>query len=796
MEKCKRDKEGFGKLLNYEVENNVISIEFNNKKVFVNVVNSHIINFFAPLFREERNSKAVENLKDSHCDFEIENIADGIQLLTEKLTVRIYDEFKVDIYDKKGTLLCADYRGEKDPFIRRKGDFMLAEAEGHALNNDEEFKVYVSKQMEEDMFFYGLGERSGHLNKRGYHYVNWNTDNPAPHGETFDRLYKSIPFLIGLNKGNAFGIFFDNHFETHFDMGRDNSKYYYFAGVDGNLDYYFIYGPSVKNVVEGYTKITGNMPLPQMWTLGYQQCRWSYDNKARLMEIANNFREKGIPCDTLYLDIDYMDGYRVFTWNNERFNNPEEMIKKLNSMGFKVVTIIDPGVKVDKGYKIYDDGLKNGYFATDNQGIVYRNEVWPGDSVYPDFLNSEVRKWWGENQRIMTEAGVSGIWNDMNEPASFKGPLPDDVMFDNDGIPVTHKEVHNVYGHMMAKATYEGVKKATGKRPFIVTRACYAGTQKYSTIWTGDNQSTWEHLRMSIPMLMNLGLSGMAFCGTDVGGFGHDCSEELLSRWVQVGTFTPLFRNHSAMGTRDQEPWAFDESTEEINKKYIKLRYNLIPYIYDSMWNCSKNGAPIIRPLLFNYQNDKNTYEINDEFLCGENILVAPVVEQGAKARMIYLPEGETWVDYWTKEEYRGGQYIIRETPLDICPIFIKGGSIISVAEEQNYIGEKNSNKLTFEVFLCNEETETKYHHFTDDGESFRYQAGEFNNYKIKVINNNNKVEIKVKIIDYKYDDKFTHIEFIFNNINERAVTINGEAIEIIDGKAIIPNLVSNKEFV
>ncbi|RII35618.1 DUF4968 domain-containing protein [Clostridium chromiireducens] len=796
MEKCKRDKEGFGKLLNYEVENNVISIEFNNKKVFVNVVNSHIINFFAPLFREERNSKAVENLKDSHCDFEIENIADGIQLLTEKLTVRIYDEFKVDIYDKKGTLLCADYRGEKDPFIRRKGDFMLAEAEGHALNNDEEFKVYVSKQMEEDMFFYGLGERSGHLNKRGYHYVNWNTDNPAPHGETFDRLYKSIPFLIGLNKGNAFGIFFDNHFETHFDMGRDNSKYYYFAGVDGNLDYYFIYGPSVKNVVEGYTKITGNMPLPQMWTLGYQQCRWSYDNKARLMEIANNFREKGIPCDTLYLDIDYMDGYRVFTWNNERFNNPEEMIKKLNSMGFKVVTIIDPGVKVDKGYNIYDDGLKNGYFATDNQGIVYRNEVWPGDSVYPDFLNSEVRKWWGENQRIMTEAGVSGIWNDMNEPASFKGPLPDDVMFDNDGIPVTHKEVHNVYGHMMAKATYEGLKKATGKRPFIVTRACYAGTQKYSTIWTGDNQSTWEHLRMSIPMLMNLGLSGMAFCGTDVGGFGHDCSEELLSRWVQVGTFTPLFRNHSAMGTRDQEPWAFDESTEEINKKYIKLRYKLIPYIYDSMWNCSKNGAPIIRPLLFNYQNDKNTYEINDEFLCGENILVAPVVEQGAKARIIYLPEGETWVDYWTKEEYRGGQYIIRETPLDICPIFIKGGSIISVAEEQNYIGEKNSNKLTFEVFLCNEETETKYHHFTDDGESFRYQAGEFNNYKIKVINNNNKVEIKVKIIDYEYDDKFTHIEFIFNNINERAVTINGEAIEIIDGKAIIPNLVSNKEFV
>ncbi|BCZ44581.1 alpha-glucosidase [Clostridium gelidum] len=787
MDKCKQEKHIFGKLLSYEVEENAINVKFEQKKVFVKIVNSYIINFFAPLFREERNSKAVEFLKDSHYDFDVENIENGIQISTEKLKVKIYDEFKVDIYDKEGTLLCADYRGEKDPFIRRTGDYQLAEAEGHNLNVDSDLKVYVSKQMEDDMYFYGLGEKSGHLNKKGYHYVNWNTDDPKPHGETFDRLYKSIPFLITLNKENAFGIFFDNHFETHFDMGRDNSKYYYFAAASGNLDYYFIYGPSVKNVVEGYTKITGNMPLPQMWTLGYQQCRWSYDNEERLMEIANSFREKGIPCDTLYLDIDYMDGYRVFTWNNERFENPEAMIKKLNSMGFKVVTIIDPGVKVDKGYKIYDEGLKNGYFATDKEGITYVNEVWPGDSVYPDFLNSKVRKWWAGNQKIMTDTGVSGIWNDMNEPASFRGPLPDDVMFDNDGIPVTHKEIHNVFGHMMAKATYEGLKKETGKRPFIVTRACYSGTQKYSTVWTGDNQSTWEHLRMSIPMLMNLGLSGMAFCGTDVGGFGHDCSAELLSRWVQVGTFTPLFRNHSTMGTRDQEPWAFDENTEEINRKYIKLRYKLLPYIYDTMWNCSKSGAPIIRPLLFNYQNDKNTYEINNEFLCGDNILVAPVVEQGVKGRMVYLPEGETWIDYWTKEEYKGGQYVIKETPLDTCPIFIKGGAVIPIGKEQNYIGEKQADKLTVEVYLCNENTETKYHHYIDDGESFKYQVGEFNNYKIKVINNE-KVEIKFKVIDHEYDDKYENIEFILHNLNGKILIINGEAVKVVDGKAIISN--------
>lgn len=777
----------YGRLLNYEVEENVININFEEKKAVVKIINSYIINFFVPLHREERNSKAVENLKDSHCDFQVENIEGGIQISTEKLITKIYDEFKVDIYDKDGKILCEDYRGEKDPFVRRTADFKLAEAEGHDLKKGFLEKIYVSKKMEEEMYFYGLGEKTGHLNKKGYHYVNWNTDNPSPHGETFDRLYKSIPFLICLNKEDAFGIFFDNHFETHFDMGRDNSKYYYFSAADGNLDYYFIYGPSIKKVVEGYTKITGTTPLPQLWTLGYQQCRWSYDTEKRLMEVANSLREKEIPCDTLYLDIDYMDGYRVFTWNNERFENPEAMIKKLNSMGFKVVTIIDPGVKVDKGYKIYDEGLKNGYFATDNQGIVYRNEVWPGDSVYPDFLNSNTRKWWAKNQKIMTDFGVSGIWNDMNEPASFNGPLPDDVMFDNDGILVTHKEAHNVYGHMMAKATYEGLKKETGKRPFIVTRASYAGTQKYSTIWTGDNQSTWEHLRMSLPMLMNLGLSGMAFCGTDVGGFGHDCSAELLSRWVQVGTFTPLFRNHSAMGTRDQEPWAFDEITEEINRKYIKLRYKLLPYIYDAMWNCSKNGAPLIRPLLFNYQEDTNTYEINDEFLCGDNILVAPVVEQGQKARIVYLPKGDAWIDYWTKEEYKGGQNIIKETPLDICPIFIKAGSIIPVGEDQNYIGEKETDTLKFEVYLGAEDTETRYHHYVDDGETFKYQAGQFNDYKIKVINTE-KVEIKVKGINHCYKDNYKNIEFILHNLNEKSLIINGEALEAVDGRVIIFN--------
>ena len=624
-----------GKILNYEVNENIVLVNYKNIQCTVTIINDSVINFFVPIFRKERNSKAVENLKCKKINFNIEKKDDYLNIKTAKLDVKIYDDFKVDIFKLNGEPLCRDFRGERNPFRRLGADFSLAAEEGHKLEGHEDFKVYVSKVMENDMYFYGLGERTGSLNKKGYHYRNWNTDDPTPHGETYAQLYKSIPFLIAIKNNEASGIFFDNHFESHFDMGKENSNYYYFGAKDGD--------------------------------------------------------------------------FRVFIWDNKKFKNPKAFTDELKSMGFKVVTIIDPGVKVDKGYKIYDEGLKNGYFATDKDGMVYKNTVWPGDSVFPDFMNSQVRKWWGNNQKIMFNLGIAGIWNDMNEPASFNGPLPEDIVFNNDGTLVTHKEIHNVYGHMMDKATYEGIKEATNKRPFVVTRACYAGTQKYSTVWTGDNQSTWEHLRMSLPMLMNIGLSGMAFCGTDVGGFGFDCTGELLSRWVQVGTFTPLFRNHSTIGSREQEPWAFDEITEEINKKYIKLRYKFIPYLYDMMHKCEKSGAPIIRPLLYNYQNDKKTYEINDEFMFGDNVLVSPVVEQGARQKLVYLPKGNSWIDYWTGEEFEGGQYIIKDAPLDICPIYIKTMSIISNGEDVNYIGEKDTECLNLSIYLCDNKGEGKY---------------------------------------------------------------------------------------
>lgn len=768
----------FGKLINYTEGRQGIIISFVGGQIIMKVILPGIVNFFASVGGQPRFSTVIDNLNAEDCTFTVTQKQDRIQVITDLLRIEISDDFKVDIYDRQGTALCQDYRGARAPFVRRGGNWAVAAEEGHQLAVDYGVcKLEIIKKLDGNTFFYGLGEKTGHLNKRGYHYKMWNTDNPKPHVESFDTLYKSIPFFIGLKDKQAFGIFFDNTFETHFDMGKENGEYYYFGAVDGNLDYYFIFGPEMKEVVAGYTRLTGRTPLPQRWALGYQQCRWAYVPEDRLMEIAGNFRKKKIPCDVLYLDIDYMDAYRVFTWDKEKFPKPEQMLSRLKAQGFKVVTIIDPGVKKDKGYSVYEEGLARNYFITDKDGIPYVNKVWPGDSLYPDFTNAATRKWWAEKQKLMVDYGVDGIWNDMNEPASFQGPLPDDVLFDNDGVPAEHREVHNVYGHYMAKATYEGLKEYTDKRPFIVTRACFAGTQKYASVWTGDNFSFWEHLRMSIPMLMNLSISGMSFCGTDVGGFSFDCTAELLSRWVQVGCFTPLFRNHSSIMTRDQEPWAFDERTEEINRKYINLRYRLIPYLYDLFWHGEESGLPVIRPLVMHYQEDECTYEMNDQFLCGENILVAPVAEQGKTARMVYLPAGDSWVDYWTKEVMAGGQYVVKEAPLDICPVYIKQGSIVPNYPVQNYLGEKIIEQLILDLYPGN--LATRYIHYQDDGESFAYKNGTYNSYGFSMSSEKNKALIQIDIdkLHSGYEQVYRGFVLKINNVKPAEIIVDGTPV-------------------
>lgn len=762
----------YGKIKRFQVDGNKVRIDYEQISATVEAITPEIINVFLPLSGTEKPSHAIEGDKRVPVELAVDRKADELVIVTAQLQIKVGPDFKVDFYTKDGQVICRDYRGQRAPFVRR-GKTALIKEEGHAVvENISGNRVEVIKEIIGDEYFYGLGENTGPLNKRGYQYQMWNTDDPSPHVESFEKLYKSIPFLLTLRKNMAYGLFFDNSYHSYFNLGKENERYLYYGAKDGNLNYYFIYGPTVKQVLAGYTYLTGTTPLPQLWTLGYQQSRHSYDSWQRVMEVAATFRVKQIPCDVLHLDIEYMDDYKVFTWHQERFADFAAGVAKLKAMGFKIVTIIDPGVKKEKGYAVYDEGLINGYYLKDKDGIPYVNRVWPGDAVYPDFSADRVRRWWGEKHRILTEQGVDGIWNDMNEPASFDGPIPDDVTFENDGYPSTHAELHNVYGHLMSKATYNGLKALTGKRPFVITRACFAGSQKYATVWTGDNCSHWEHLRMAVPMLLNLGLSGITFCGTDVGGFSFDCNGELLARWMQLGAFTPLFRNHSNMFTRDQEPWAFGERVEEICRKYISLRYMFLPYLYDLLWQGERNGLPVMRPLFLYDQDDEETYELNDQFMVGESLLVAPVLQQGQRCRTVYLPAGE-WFDYWTREKYSGKQYILKQTPLEVCPIYIKAGSIIPNYQGQNYVGEKDQSELILDVYPG----EGCYTHYQDDGESFKYRAGEYNLYRFTQRLAGDKLLLELEKTAAGYERSYENFILKINGMEAAAVKADGQEI-------------------
>lgn len=742
----------FGKLSNYQVDGQKIALDFQGTAAGISVITSKIVRVFCGADTQNYHSKAIEGDKTSCTDVKTEEKEDGLWIYTKDLAVRVCDGFYVDFFDADGREVCMDYRGERTPLQLVSDEHRrLLESEGHDFAPHLEGHAFdVMKKMQGTEHFYGLGDKTGYLDKRHYEYEMWNTDDPAPHVDCFKALYKSIPFFMTLTDHHVYGIFLDNTYKSFFNMSHESESYYYFGALGGNLNYY-IAGDSMPEILSGYTYLTGTCPLPQKWALGYQQSRWGYVYQEDVEAIADGMRSNDIPCDAIHFDIDYMEGYRVFTWNKALYHNdPEGYLQTLTDRGFKPVVIIDPGVKKDENYYVYKEGVENGYFAKTPEGEVYINEVWPGESAYPDFGKPEVREWWGDKQKFLLEKGVRGVWNDMNEPASFNGPLPDDVVFSDEERNITHGEMHNAYGHLMAKATYEGLKKHDGRRPFVITRACYAGTQKYSTAWTGDNHSMWGHLQMAIPQLCNMGLSGMPYAGTDIGGFGSDTTPELLVRWIQVGCFSPLFRNHAALGTRRQEPWCFGKEVLDIYRKYVKLRYQWIPYIYDLFFEGEKTGAPIIRPLVFHYEKDDVAKTCNDEFLFGDKILVAPVVTQGVTKRMVYLPEGE-WYDYWTQEKFAGPVWTIKDAPLDVCPIYVKAGSIIPAMEPVSYIGEKPLDTLILDVYPGVGSCE----HYLDNGEDFAYREGKYHQYHFAV---NEAGKVTGEIVHAGYDKPYQTI--------------------------------------
>ncbi|WP_082911307.1 glycoside hydrolase family 31 protein [Pedobacter psychrophilus] len=713
----------------------------------------------------------------------LDDFSYAVPLLDQKVAVFNFKDEKTYYSVSTNTVTC---RINKENFLISfvDNDNNITNEDYLAMHWEENAKfggyyVYCTKKSDPDESYFGLGDKPTDLNLRGKRLQNWNSDTYS-FAKHQDPLYRSIPFFISLKEGNAHGIFLDNTFKTHFDFAQEDPTKLSFWADGGELQYYYIHGPKMMDVVKRYNSITGTHQLPPIWALGYHQCRWSYYPESKVKDLAYQFRSRKIPCDALYLDIDYMDGYRCFTWNKKYFPNPKKMIKELSDDGFKTVVIIDPGIKVDDNYWVFKEGKENKYFCRRSDDYFMEGHVWPGRCQFPDFTNPEVRTWWGGLFKELVEVGVAGVWNDMNEPAVFgSGTFPDDVRHQFDGHRGSHRKAHNVYGMQMVRATYDGLKKIQkNKRPFTITRAGYSGVQRYSCVWTGDNVASWEHLKIGSLQMQRLSMSGLPFAGTDIGGFSGEPTGELFTRWIQLGVFSPFMRAHSAGDTAEREPWSFGKELEDINRKFIELRYKLLPYIYSAFWEHHRYGFPILRPIVMLEQENADNKFREDEFTFGDKILVCPILDEGATSRNVYMPKGN-WYDYWTHEMYEGGQEHLIQAPLDSMPIFVKAGSVIPEYPVMQHTNEIEIDELKFQIYYS--DCEVNSFQFEDHGDTFGYEQDIYLERKFIVNGDKKSMTIKKSVEGLfnpryeTYDLKFIGLPFKPSKIIIDGVDFKGE---------------------
>ena len=715
--------------------------------------------------------------------YRVEETDSQIVLKTSKLMVKISKvNFIKSIYTIDGLLINA-------------------EEKGFHWEKNEEFGGYIvqmSKSAQRGESFYGLGDKPTNLNLKGKRFMNWGMDEYGYQRDT-DPLYKSIPIYYGVHNNQGYGIFFDNTFKAYFDFGSERDNVTSFWAQGGEMNYYFIYGPGLMDVCERYTLLTGTPDLPPLWSLGFQQCKWSYYPESQVMEIAEKMREHKIPCDAIYLDIDYMDGFRCFTWDNEKFPNPKGMVDNLKDMGFQTMVIIDPGIKIDREYSVFQEAMEKGYFCKRVDGPYVEGKVWPGDCYFPDFTRPEVRDWWaGLYKGLIEEVGVAGVWNDMNEPALFEVPtktFPLDVLHDYDGNQTSHRKAHNIYGMQMARATAQGVKQfRNGERTLIITRSGYSGLQRYSSVWTGDNIASWEHLWLADVQAQRLAISGISFCGSDIGGFIGQPNAEMMIRWIQLGIFHPFCRVHSSGDHGDQEPWVFGEECTDIFRKYVEIRYQLLPYIYTTFYQYHKFGTPMMRPLVFIDQEDVLNRDKDHEFLLGDHILASPVVTSGSEDKEVYLPKGD-WYNFWTDEIKTGREEYLVNAPLDTMPIFVRAGAVMSMYPIQQYIGEKSFDTVDLHIYFVNGQ-ETSYI-YEDDMNTFDYEKGS-HCYKKFEVSGSGEGLIVIQSIEGHFESSIKHYKLKLHGFPEnfQSLLLDGEEVELnAEGDAVIPSYFSELQF-
>ncbi|MCH8616118.1 DUF4968 domain-containing protein [Sphingomonas sp. SM33] len=616
----------------------------------------------------------------------------------------------------------------------RQGQVIVADTEEPVIVAGTRFAI--RKLMPASEHYYGLGDKTGPFDRRGASYINWNTDAYGFDRGT-DPIYKSIPFYIATGgPAGAYGLFLDNTWRSGFDFGHRVEGTLMVGADAGPIDYYIIAGPSVADVVRRYTDLTGKAPLPPRWAMGFQQSRYSYMSETEVREIAGRLRSDRIPADVIWLDIDFQDRNRPFTTNPQTFPDLKGLAKEVGQQGFKLVTITDLHIAhaPNQGYAPYDSGVASDQFLKNADGSTYVAPVWPGPSVFPDFTRKTSRDWWGSLYKTFVDDGIAGFWNDMNEPAIFETPtktMPLDTVhrIEGDGFAsrtATHAEIHNVYGMENGRATYEGLLKLRPNvRPFVMTRASFAGGQRFAVTWTGDNNSTWDHLKLAVQQMLNLGLSGFAWSGADIPGFTGGASPELATRWYEIAAFTPVYRSHAAKNTPRGEPWVDGPEHLAIRKRFIEERYRLLPYFYALAEQSSRTGDPVMRPVFYDYPAlAKAPCDPAMAFTVGRDLLVAPSPKPESTHPYDVCMPGAAWFDYWSGLPVNAAQKegpsfeVVTETPrLDRLPVFVRAGAIVPRQPLVQSTAETPNGPLDLHVYPGQDCQGTIY---WDDGVSVR----------------------------------------------------------------------------
>lgn len=708
-------------------------------------------------------------------------------------------EFEIRIQLAPFRLACYELGGK---LISKDADSLGMAREGS--------RVRCWKWMPPDEHYFGLGEKTGPLDKRGHSYVMWNTD-PGGYNALTDPMYQDVPFFMGLRQGQAYGVFFDNTYRSSFDMGAEFPDIYSFGAEGGEINYYFFYGPDPKKVIARFTELVGRTPLPPRWSLGYIQSSAHYSSEKIVRYIADSLRFRHIPCDAIFLDTVYMDGNRIFTWDKSAFPDPPKMLTDLLQKGFHIYAIVDPAAKADQNYYVYQQGIAGDYFLKRKNGTVYTGEIWPGESAFPDFTSAKTRAWWASLVADFRKAGLSGFLCDMDEPTVNSLPLSkgwvprgldEDVVYDDHGLKSPEAKNHNIYGLLMSRATRQGLLLSQpNERPFVITRATYAGGQRYAAQWTGDNLATWEDLRTSLRLIQSMGVSGLVFTGSDVGGFVHIPDSELYTRWMEVGAFHPLFVTHNmARWTTDRsvDPWSFGQESETINRSLIELRYRLLPYLYNAFYQSAQTGLPIVRPLVLDYPDDPRVLdetpakELN-EFLFGEDLLVAPVVRPGETSRTVYLPKG-TWYDFRSERAYAGPATIDVPAPLGVIPLFVRGGAILPLQQVVEFTGQAPIDPLIFEIYP---EGSTSREYYEDDGISMDYQRGAYLRERVSVGTGDGLMTIKVTDREGSYipPARSLLLKVHAQQCSPKAVKLNSQELKPVSTPAALDAVTSGTAF-